>query len=447
VLGLLLLLGVGLADLMFWSIRPGVGFVIWVLAIAAAIHLTLWQDVDRKRGLRGWGVLLVMLIPAVDLFQLISFAIALLGLLFFAALMVLGRWDMAVLLRAMRRLPLAGIILIVMDVMRLRVATPSKGAAKTVLFDWAMPLAVGGVFIALIAAANPLMDRWLLQLSQLEHGFSIDGGRVIFWAVMAACLWPLLRLTRLAQTLGRAPVVRGARWRSGLLNDRSVLRALVLFNLIFAVQTVMDLGFLWGGVSLPEGMSYAEYAHRGAYPLLVTALLAGVFALMSQPFLEAHPALRGLLYLWIGQNVLLVISSILRLDLYVDVYDLTRLRFAAFVWMALVGLGLILMIMQMVQRAPVGWFMLRAAGLGFLAIYVCALVNVDGLIARTNLAQPDPDIWYLCQLGEGAAPALIASEQTCYSFQPSVSTPQDWREWGYRNARLRRSLAATEVVQ
>ncbi len=446
-LGLLLVICTGLADLMLWSVSPGIGFVILVLAIAAAIHLTLWSDIDRRRGLVGWGVLLVTLIPAVDQFQLLSFIIALLGVLFFAALKVLGRWDMVVLLRAMRRLPLAGAILMVMDLLRLRVSAPSKGVAKTALFDWALPLVVGGVFVVLIVAANPLMDRWLLQLSQLGRGFSIDGWRMIFWGVMAACLWPLLHLTRLAQTLGRAPVARGARWHTGLLNDRSVLRALVLFNLIFAVQTVMDLGFLWGGVSLPEGMSYAEYAHRGAYPLLVTALLAGVFALLSQPSLEAHPALRGLLYLWIGQNVLLVISSILRLDLYVEVYDLTRLRFAAFVWMVLVGLGLILMIMQMVQRAPVGWFMLRAAGLGFLAIYICALVNVDGLIARTNLAQPDPDMWYLCQLGEGVAPALAASDHFCHGMQPFVSTPQDWREWGYRNARLRRSLAAMEVAQ
>ncbi len=446
-LGVLLIIGVGLADLMFWSVRPGLSFVIWVLAIAAAVHVTLWSDVDRVRGLRAWGVLLVTLVPVVDLFQLMSFFIAMLGFLFFATLMVLGRWDMPVLLRGMRRLPFAGVILVFVDALHLRVSAPSTGVVKRIALDWAFPISVGLVFIVLIAVANPLMDRWLLQLAQMEPGFAFDGARVTFWATIAVCLWPFLRLSRLAKTLGRAPAARGAMWRSGLLNDRSVLRALVLFNLIFAVQTMMDLGFLWGGVALPEGMTYAEYAHRGAYPLLVTALLAGLFALLSQPFLEAHPALRGLLYLWIGQNVLLVISSIMRLDLYVDAYDLTRLRFAAFVWMVLVALGLILMIMQMVQRAPVGWFMLRAAGLGFLAIYLCALVNVDGLIARTNLAQPDPDMWYLCRLSEGAAPALATADQSCYGSQPSVSTPKDWREWGYRNARLRRSLAATEVAQ
>jgi hypothetical protein len=73
------------------------------------------------------------------------------------------------------------------------------------------------------------------------------------------------------------------------------------------------------------------------------------------------------------------------------------------------------------------------------------LVNVDGLIARTNLAREKPDAWYLCDLSEGAAPAIIQSDLQCPSNQPRVSTPDDWREWGYRNARLRRSLAVMET--
>ncbi|MEJ8562742.1 DUF4173 domain-containing protein [Yoonia sp. GPGPB17] len=236
------------------------------------------------------------------------------------------------------------------------------------------------------------------------------------------------------------------------MNERSVSRALITFNLIFLIQTTLDLGYLWGGVALPDGMTYAAYAHRGAYPLLATALLAGVFALLAQPYLGAGPAVRRLLYLWIAQNVVLVISSILRLDLYIDVYGLTRLRFAAFVWMILVALGLVLMIMQLAGRQTVGWFMQRAFGLGLLAIYICNLVSIDGYIARHNLADDRDNDYYLCQLSEGAAPAIHAHEAKtgvalCYSYRPYLSQRNDWREWGYRNTRLHRSLAAMEIEQ
>jgi len=47
----------------------------------------------------------------------------------------------------------------------------------------------------------------------------------------------------------------------------------------------------------------------------------------------------ALVYLWVAQNVLLVTSSILRLDLYVQIYLLTWWRVAAFIWMLLVAFG------------------------------------------------------------------------------------------------------------
>ena len=58
-------------------------------------------------------------------------------------------------------------------------------------------------------------------------------------------------------------------------------RSLILFNALFALQSGLDLVYLWGGASLPDGMSHAEYAHRGAYPLIVTALLAAGFVLIA----------------------------------------------------------------------------------------------------------------------------------------------------------------------
>ena len=66
-----------------------------------------------------------------------------------------------------------------------------------------------------------------------------------------------------------------------LFGKAAILRSLIVFNLMFAVQTMLDAAYLWGGVALPDGMSYASYAHRGAYPLIVTALLAAGFVLVA----------------------------------------------------------------------------------------------------------------------------------------------------------------------
>ena len=125
-----------------------------------------------------------------------------------------------------------------------------------------------------------------------------------------------------------------------LFGVRAISRSLILFNTLFALQSTLDLAYLWGGASLPDGMSHAEYAHRGAYPLIVTALLAAGFVLIAmRPGGPAEHSrlIRPLVLVWTAQNILLVVSSIFRLDLYVAAYSLTYLRLAAFIWMVLVA--------------------------------------------------------------------------------------------------------------
>ena len=147
-----------------------------------------------------------------------------------------------------------------------------------------------------------------------------------------------------------------------------VIVALVAVILIFALQNGLDIAFLWSGARLPDGMTFAGYAHRGAYPLIATALLAGLFVLVTlrpgSP-LAASATTRRLVYLWIGQNVLLVASTILRTLDYVDAYSLTRLRIAALVWMALVAAGLVLICWRIWARRsgaskPCCWSLIRA---------------------------------------------------------------------------------------
>ncbi len=447
--GLVLVGAVFLADVLVWDFRPGLGFAVWMIVLGAAIALTIARTIALTRLRSATAVLLIAALPLVEVVQFGTVMIALLGLFAFGVMITADEWDASRLWRAVARIPGYGLVQTVRDAFAMRVPIPTKGGFRGVLFDWALPVGIGAVFAILMVAANPLLDRWLIAVFDIDPGFLPRGERVVFWGFIALAIWPLLRLTTMMPALTRDNGGRLRRLRSGYLNARSVRRALIVFNLIFLTQTTLDLGYLWGGFALPEGMTYAQYAHRGAYPLLATALLAGLFALLAQPYLGVGSGVRRLLYLWIGQTVVLVISSILRLDLYVDVYGLTRLRFAAFVWMIVVALGLILIIMQMVGRQKIGWFVQRAFGLGVLAIYLCNLVNIDGYIARHNLADNGNNDYYLCGLSEGAIPAIRAHEaetgtQVCGRYRPYLSVRSDWREWGYRNARLHRSLAAME---
>ena len=388
-------------------------------------------DVGRTRGLSAWNVLFVSLIPAIDVVQFTSFIIAWLGLTVFAATLTGDRIGATVM-----RLPFMGVAQTWTDIGNTRL----NGTNRTSLIDWALPVGIGAIFAALFVAANPIAAEFL-------SNFSIDSapslGRIIARTIAALVIWPLLRLGAM-RLHALPPSARAKVRRVGMINVRSVMRALVVFNVLFVVQTVMDVGYLWGGVRLTDGMTYANYAHRGAYPLIMTALLAGAFALVAQPWLDGR-FMRGLMLVWIAQTLLLVMSLILRLDLYVDVYGLSQMRFTALVWMVVVALGLVVLILQIVGRYDAGWMLRRAFGVGALAVYAFSLTNVTGLVARHQLTLGPLDAYYVCGLGGGATVVIACQDaKMCdaYSRTPNLTVPSDLREWGFRNARLRHALAA-----
>jgi hypothetical protein len=420
-------------DLLVLRTSLGLGFVIAIFALAGAAHWGMRDLVTRKTAMIAWGVLIVSLIPAFDVVQLLSFVLAIAGLTVFAAMITGPFWA-----RAAARLPFYGLIQTVGDLGKMELRGPGRG----VVMDWLLPVVVGTVFVVLMVAANPLVEGWL-------SGFELSGPdpvRIVAWVMVAIAVWPLLRLARM-KLHGVLPAKERKAVSFAALNARSVLRALIVFNVIFAVQSVLELGYLWGGVRLPDGMTYANYAHRGAYPLMLTALLAGAFALVAQPWLESR-MMRVLLLVWVGQTLVLVMSSILRLDLYVDVYGLTHLRFAAFVWMAVVALGLVVLVMQIVGHQSTVWMLKRSLGVGFVAVYICLLTNVSGLVARHHLNVGPLDAYYVCELGAGASVEIAKHNMCVYDndFRSSqLNTPKDLRDWGFRNWRLRRSLDAVKA--
>ena len=60
-----------------------------------------------------------------------------------------------------------------------------------------------------------------------------------------------------------------------------IVHCLAVFNIIFALQTLLDVIYLCGGAALPRGLTYASYAHRGSYPLIAAALLAAAFVIVT----------------------------------------------------------------------------------------------------------------------------------------------------------------------
>jgi hypothetical protein len=259
-----------------------------------------------------------------------------------------------------------------------------------------------------------------------------------------------------------------------LFSPAIVFRSLLLFNALFFLQNGMDIAFLWSGKTLPEGLSYAEYAHRGAYPLIVTALLAGAFVLIALGSAgeRPHRPTIVLLALWLAQNVFLVASAIARTSAYVAEYSLTYLRLFALIWMALVAWGLVLIAVRMLLNRSSAWLVKANAASVFAVLYMSCFVDYGATIASYNIAhsfeltgEGTPlDRAYLVEIGPSALwavqnylekppgferlsrrpeaeqqAALTVWNRTLAALYQGLQENQDeWRAWTYRKHRLRR---------
>lgn len=282
-----------------------------------------------------------------------------------------------------------------------------------------MPVVGGGVFLALFAAANPLISDFFASLS--GPALSVDSiGRTILWGVVAIMVWGALR-PRWRRRLIALPTRRTARPSPGLTT--SITWSLVVFNAVFALQNGLDIAFLWSGAPLPGDMGLADYAHRGAYPLIATALLAGLFVLIAlQPGSDTarRPLVRGLVIVWVGQNIVLVASSLLRTADYIESYALTRFRIAAMVWMALVGVGLLLICWRMLRDRSAHWLINANVAVSLVVLAVISVVDLGGIAAAWNVRHArevggrgvELDLGYLRSLGAPALVSLVELEQS-----------------------------------
>lgn len=474
-----------LADFLFYGQPAGITVFLFAMLIAAAVvavHPAAFSD-----G-RVWIkplVLFVALLPLAETVSALSVSTALVALIVFA-LSLSGRLRnrIAGIAGQIALFLLAMPVRFAADFIRWRKTARRFGRRRVRLAAiavWAMPLTLGAVFLALFGAANPVIDYWLSLIDLLKLLDLIQLARLAFWLLVLAGVWAFLRprLPRLFRRIPRAPTTIDISARSKatittiediLFGKPAILRALVIFNTLFALQTALDATYLWGGVTLPDGLTYAAYAHRGAYPLIVTALLAAGFvlaALRPGSAASADPLIRRLVYAWVAQNIMLVISSILRLDLYVGIYSLTYLRVAAFVWMGLVAAGLALIIARIALRKSNEW-LLSANLLTFsVTLYACCFINFAALIANYNVdhslemtGQGIPlDARYLHSLGPAAFPALDRfldhQGRTAAADDPVLrqlaglrgsdegqyrAIQENWRAWSFRDWRLQRTL-------
>jgi hypothetical protein len=467
------------ADVLFCWHEPGINFALYGFVLIAGVIVLHRRRTWRLRSMGLLAVALAAQMPMIESENFLWWPASMLVVSLFAVDVAGQLPSFESWFGAMTRFVVLGPARLIVDGLRLLGAAGEQqlgGKVWRLVLVWLVPVVCAAIFAMLFVAANPVLELGLQSLQLRELLKYLDPGRLVLWGFFAFVSWPilvprLLHWTPLPEMQG--PMLPKA--ESLVFGAAAIRNSLIVFNALFAVQTAMDLLYLWGGIRLPDGVTYADYAHHAAYPLIVTAVLAGAFVLAAMhkdgPG-RSSPLIANLVYLWIAQNVWLVISAILRLKLYVEAYALSEMRILAGIWMLLVAVGLILVLAKIILDKSNGWLVMANCASLAVALYGVAWIDFPAVISQYNVehshemtGQGFPlDIGYFEELGPGTIPAIDQLLEQALFAEPNELdrfatgrdylalssfadqqtrlqlAPVDWQSWTWRQERLRQYL-------
>ena len=206
----------------------------------------------------------------------------------------------------------------------------------------------------------------------------------------------------------------------GMVNVRrhspvAAVSFMAMVGLVYLVFCVIQIVYLFMGKgSLPEGMTYSQYARQGFFQLLFVAVLNLVMVLMCLKYFREHVLLNGFLLLVSLCTYVMLASAVYRMVLYVQQYQLTFLRILVLWFLAMLFVlmaGVVILIFN--HEFPLFRFCLAVVSSFYL---VFAWMRPDYITARYNVAHRDSIAGVeqsdFMRLSTDAAPALEGMEDS-----------------------------------
>ncbi|HUS34491.1 MAG TPA: DUF4173 domain-containing protein [Verrucomicrobiae bacterium] len=322
------------------------------------------------------------------------------------------------------------------------VAANARSAAAGVMI--AIPILL--VFTLLFVRADAAFENLLTQILHINiarHLVPVALGTWLAGSYLRGVLVP-------STAQNHAPL------KSGLeLGATEINVALALVNVLFAAFVAVQLQYLFGSARMVEttpGLTYATYARRGFFELVIVALLVLPILLGADSVHAADRnkrAFRIQSLVLVGLVLCVMASAMHRMRLYQYAYGLTELRFYVVAFMIYLAVVFALFCLT-VLRGWGGLFPMGTVGVGFAAILVLHVANPDQWIAKTNIrnavAGRAADLPYLTTLSGDAVPTLLRNPQVIPTqdvisrYELRSRDHDDWRAWNYGRHSAERAI-------
>lgn len=206
--------------------------------------------------------------------------------------------------------------------------------------------------------------------------------------------------------------------RSSGIGRTETLILLGSVNALFLLFIVVQLAYLFGGQQhvTGKGFTYAEYARKGFFELIVVAAISWLVVWLinkasDRDYEQEQTPARFLSMALMIQVFVIMVSAFMRLVLYEQAYGFTTLRFYSHVFIVWLAVAFVLLLYKVFvhrQEHRLAFSMLVS-----MLVFAGAvnLFNPDAFIAKQNIARYGTnghiDIFYLDQLSPDAVPAML----------------------------------------
>lgn len=270
-----------------------------------------------------------------------------------------------------------------------------KGEVKLPSAKWSVTVTYFAVavviilFIYLYQQANPLFEKYteLINFSW----FTVE--RFIYTCIGFYMFTNILivrnskRLNSVEAYLDKRHVIQSP---TDTKNIKALSFLLFVMNALLLLVNVLDLRFLYFGAPLPNGLAHKLFVHNGVRHLFFSIVL-GISVIIYCEYLQLFSTEKSKLFktltiLWLSQNLIMVLSTAYRNQLYILEAHLTYLRILVFFWLLLSIVLLLSTYLKLKYKYAIGKQiqMNLIAATSFFCC--CSVVDWDGFISRYNIA-------------------------------------------------------------
>ncbi|NRB51197.1 MAG: DUF4173 domain-containing protein [Saprospiraceae bacterium] len=164
---------------------------------------------------------------------------------------------------------------------------------------------------------------------------------------------------------------------------------LTLLNALICIVNLTDLIYVWFSRRTLTAWELSTYVHEGTNLLIFAILLAAVLLLVifrkNLNFFPNNEGLKKLAYIWLGQNIFMVLSVAIRNYQYSHNFGLTYKRIGVFLFLLIVLIGLVTLFIKIRDKKSHYFLWHRNSWAVYLVLLVAGFVNWNLLITRVNL--------------------------------------------------------------